>query len=263
MVNAFGLKPVLAIVPGHCFPIVFLPSGKYAGVEVTGIGSGRRKHESFDKVVEIGNAEATKYVVQSDDDQLVDVQHCWSVGVANPELESLPADILQRREIHDGTTSRGGESGRNAEERRTRQEVPADNNTTTTATPADPFSGTWYGTMTINGNDGMGITVPFGIVIQSDGRGNYQATSRFLIILPMDDGRTIQAQVDETYAGRINEGYLAMKGQTKSDTVFATGQSVAMNDYDVLIFQYQNGRLIGLIGQDQNAMSQPQLEKQQ
>jgi hypothetical protein len=50
--EAVGLKPVLVVIPGHCFPAVYLPEGQLMGIEATAVGK-----FNFDKAVEIGNKE--------------------------------------------------------------------------------------------------------------------------------------------------------------------------------------------------------------
>ena len=42
MVNAVGLEPHLALIPGHCFPVVRLPGGQLVAVEATGLAGGLR-----------------------------------------------------------------------------------------------------------------------------------------------------------------------------------------------------------------------------
>jgi len=106
MVHSIGLEPRLALIPGHCFPLVKLPSGRIAGVETTGIGGGSRTGAlSFDRVQPIGDQE---YAKAQQDGRLyeIDVRALWTSGMANPEMEELPADILERWGISE--EGRGG-----------------------------------------------------------------------------------------------------------------------------------------------------------
>jgi hypothetical protein len=50
--EAVGLRPVLVVIPGHCFPAVYLPEGQLVAIEATGVGKC-----NFDKALEIGNKE--------------------------------------------------------------------------------------------------------------------------------------------------------------------------------------------------------------
>lgn len=96
MANALGLEPSLMLVPGHCFPVVRTPDGKWHGVEVTGVRGGQRTGAvAFDAVHAHGN----KQIEQAMTDgryYRIDLHDLWTKGVANPEIEDLPADILER-----------------------------------------------------------------------------------------------------------------------------------------------------------------------
>lgn len=247
MVNAIGLKPVLALVPGHCFPIVFLPSGKYMAVEVTGIGGGRGRHIPFEGAVRTGNAEVEKYVKKSKDHHLVDVRQLWGVGVANPELDPLPADILERKGIGPG-------------------QVPAapapssDDDAPRPAAAAD-YAGSWAGTITFSGEGAQPVRVPFWLVVQEDGEGGYTALARFQISFTTKDGSTLTAQIDEVLTGtRGDNGLLVMRGRRKTLTNVATGQSVA-GTLDAAVFKIGDGVLYGKFGPNQNTLADVVLER--
>ncbi len=97
MLHSLGLPPYLVLIPGHCFPAVILPGGQYVAVETTGVSGGFRfgSVASFEKVFEYGN----KKLLQAQEDgraYLIDLRKLWTKGVANPELASLPPDILKR-----------------------------------------------------------------------------------------------------------------------------------------------------------------------
>jgi hypothetical protein len=96
MANALGLDPYLALIPGHCFPFVKLPSGAAFSVEATGIGGGLRYGSAdFDRAQQIGNKELADARADGRIFE-VEVRDNWTKGVSNPELEDFPADILQR-----------------------------------------------------------------------------------------------------------------------------------------------------------------------
>jgi hypothetical protein len=50
--EAVGMHTVLIVIPGHCFPAVYLPEGQLFAIESTGIGKC-----DFDKAVEVGDKE--------------------------------------------------------------------------------------------------------------------------------------------------------------------------------------------------------------
>lgn len=96
MLNAVGLQPMLVLIDGHCFPAVILPSQRIVAVEATGVGGGLSGgFLPFPKVLEIGTRQFGE-ARQSGRYLLVPVLEMWQSGILTPELEELPADILQR-----------------------------------------------------------------------------------------------------------------------------------------------------------------------
>lgn len=96
MINALGLEPHLALIPGHCFPVVRMPDKKLYAVEVTGVQGGLRTGSAdFDRVYAYGLEELQKAVADGRI-YLLDLHDLWTKGIANPEIEDLPPDILQR-----------------------------------------------------------------------------------------------------------------------------------------------------------------------
>jgi hypothetical protein len=96
MANAVGLEAHLALIPGHCFPVIKLPSGRLAGVETTGIQGGRRTGSAaFARVQPYADDE---YAKATADGRIyeIDVRALWTRGISNPEMEELPPDILER-----------------------------------------------------------------------------------------------------------------------------------------------------------------------
>lgn len=95
MLNSVNIEPFLVVIDGHCFPMARMPSGRLLPVEATGVGDGYDKSMSFEQAVKSAT-ETWQKVNQSGRLVPVDVRQCWMTGVSNPELESLPADILDR-----------------------------------------------------------------------------------------------------------------------------------------------------------------------
>jgi hypothetical protein len=96
MMNSVNIEPILVSMDGHCFPAARLPgSRKYLPVEATGVGDGYEKSMDFDEA----NKSALKTwgeIMKNGRYDLVDVRSFWATGVANPELDPLPADILEK-----------------------------------------------------------------------------------------------------------------------------------------------------------------------
>lgn len=95
MLNSVNITPFLVVIDGHCFPMARTPSGTYIPVEATGIGDGYEKAMNFEQAVKSAN-ETLQKANQSGRLVLVDVRQAWVGGIANPELDPLPADILER-----------------------------------------------------------------------------------------------------------------------------------------------------------------------
>jgi hypothetical protein len=77
------------MIPGHCFPVIRLPSGQLIAVEATVISDG----VPFDKAVQVGMKELNESI-QKGVIYLVDVQKLRALGVPTPELPSLPPSTL-------------------------------------------------------------------------------------------------------------------------------------------------------------------------
>jgi hypothetical protein len=95
MLNSVSIDPFLVVIDGHCFPMARLPSGKLIPVEATGVGDGYEKAMDFEQAVKSA-VKTWKEVNQSGRYVLVNVQHSWMDGIANPELETLPPDVLEK-----------------------------------------------------------------------------------------------------------------------------------------------------------------------
>ncbi|MHC1728309.1 MAG: transglutaminase-like domain-containing protein [Syntrophobacteraceae bacterium] len=95
MLNSINIEPYLVVIDGHCFPMARTPSGIMVGVEATGVGDGYEKGMSFEQAVKSAT-ETWKKVNQSGRFVLIDVRQIWMAGISNPELDTLPPDILDR-----------------------------------------------------------------------------------------------------------------------------------------------------------------------
>ena len=95
MLNSVNIPPYLVTMDGHCFPMGRTPSGNLIPVEATGVGDGGQKSASFVQAYKSA-MNTWRKVNQTGRFDLIDVRDCWMRGVPNPELESLPPDILEK-----------------------------------------------------------------------------------------------------------------------------------------------------------------------
>ena len=100
-----GLDAALALIPGHAFPVVRLPSGQVVGIETTMVGGGSRASTvgslPFDAALEQGTKTFNEKW-NGPEIVLINFQDLWQKGVANPELEPLPPTVLQQWGIREG-----------------------------------------------------------------------------------------------------------------------------------------------------------------
>ena len=92
MAECLGLRPYLFVLPGHAIPVIGLPGGNLIPVESTLVGELGQQY-SFQQAVQIAQDEVNE-AIQKGQYYLVDVKQMREMGVGNPELPELPADIL-------------------------------------------------------------------------------------------------------------------------------------------------------------------------
>jgi hypothetical protein len=85
--EAVGLRPVLIVIPGHCFPAVYLPEGQLVAIEATGVGKC-----DFQKAVEIGNQELQR--ARQGESIQVDITAMRKAGIQSLDLPALSATFL-------------------------------------------------------------------------------------------------------------------------------------------------------------------------
>lgn len=85
--EAVGLRPVLIVIPGHCFPAVYLPEGQLVAIEATGVGKC-----DFDKAIEIGNKELQQ--ARQGESIIVDVPTLRKAGIESLDLPVLSHSFL-------------------------------------------------------------------------------------------------------------------------------------------------------------------------
>ncbi len=92
--EAVGLKSNLMLIPGHCFPVIELPSGTIVPVEATMIGGEATGRQTFDDALKQGARNLQENMAKPH--YLINVTDMWQQGIVNPELPPLPADVLNR-----------------------------------------------------------------------------------------------------------------------------------------------------------------------
>jgi len=91
--EAVGLETMLVVIPGHAFPVVILPDGRFLPIESTLI-SGPEGAAQFSQALEAGLKQLSE--LRMGMHYLVDVRDRHQQGVVSPELPALEADALQR-----------------------------------------------------------------------------------------------------------------------------------------------------------------------
>jgi hypothetical protein len=132
--EAVGLRPVLVVIPGHCFPACYLPSGQLVAVESTMIGKA-----DFKQAFEYGMKELAD--ARQSVSYLIDVQEHRALGVYCIDLPEPPLNYLD--ELGYKTVSTAGSAGRS---------VPNDG-------AAAGLAGKWTFDGTINGVQVQAIDV--------------------------------------------------------------------------------------------------------
>jgi hypothetical protein len=231
--NAVGLQPYLALIPGHCFPVLRVPSGTLVAVEATGVQGGiRAGSASFEDVFKYG----IKELRESMDDgriHLVDVQDLWTRGISPPELEVLPPDILQRWGVSLGDEGGGGGGGG--------RDAGGGGNAGgggggggTTPPPTAGYAGTWGGQVSEQLPTGETIRYPVMLVIQQMQDGSFQARAQARATVPTEQG-PLDMHLEQVYNGRVqSNGMLLLQGTRKVATNVSTGQQMDMQVDQVL-----------------------------
>jgi hypothetical protein len=118
--EAVGLRPVLVVIPGHCFPAVYLPEGQLIAIEATGIGKC-----NFDKAFELGNKELADS--RQGESIQADIMALRKAGIQGLDLPVASSTFLTelgyrfevKQQVQEGTQQRVAQSG-NGQTRKTR-----------------------------------------------------------------------------------------------------------------------------------------------
>jgi hypothetical protein len=194
--EAVGLKPVLIVIPGHCFPAVYLPEGQLVAIEATGVGKC-----NFEKALEIGNEELQR-ARQSESIQ-VDVMAQRKAGVQSLDLPTASPTFLTDMGYHFDATSRTTTQQQAAQQ----QTDEADDSRSTAATPS--VVGVWgfTGQLPVGNVDvGLALTAQgkMAFVIISKGPngqqsvksvGHWQASGNMLVLTDENMTQRFQYQL--------------------------------------------------------------------
>jgi hypothetical protein len=245
MAHSVGLKPYMVLVPGHAFPVVQLPSGNYLPVESTGVGGGQRYGTaSFEQVVQAATETYQKYAQEGTVIE-VDIEAEWSMGVSCPELEPLPADILQRWNIVLNTPQPAPSPQPGPAP--TPQPGPQPTPPTPTPNPAPQpgtFLGQWAGQASEPMPDGSTLTYPIVMEITDAGNGVIQCDWYGEADIQNQFGGTMHVTVFERFLGQMQNGRLGMAGQEKTVTI--DGQQQTMPG-DQMMLTLTNNQIMGQI----------------
>jgi len=169
--EAVGLRPVLVVIPGHCFPAVYLPEGQLVAVEATGVGKC-----DFDKAIEIGNKELQQ--ARQSDSIVVDIMALRKAGIQSLDLQNISPNFLTESgyrfdaKPHIRTV---------AAETKTVQTGNGDQQQTTTGRSASQIVGTWEFKGQFGNQD-----VDLGLCLRAEGR------MAFVMITKGADGQPVQ-----------------------------------------------------------------------
>jgi len=112
LMNSVNIEPLLVSLDGHCFPAARLPKGGIVPVEATGVGDGYANSMSFQGAVKSAS-KTWDEIMKNGRYNITDVRAFWMSGIGNPELDPLPADILEKWGVMD-VAERGAPAGRAA-----------------------------------------------------------------------------------------------------------------------------------------------------
>ena len=227
MAHAVGLESYMILIPGHAFPLIQLPSGNFLPVECTGVGGGKKYGStSFDDVVQIAKQNFEKHAAEGTLIE-VDIDDAWLSGIANPELEAVPADILQRWNTVLEFTLSPDDGGPDNDPRAT--------------TDGSAYVGRWSGTATQPIPGGQSLPWTMELTIAAGPNGTLQATSYGEARIPNGWGSDLY-RFDQSLEGQVQSGRLELRGTSKTLTINGQPQRLPT---DTMVLQLQGGRLIG------------------
>lgn len=232
-----GLNAALALVPGHAFPVVQLPSGQVVGIETTMVGGGAREGGGaapFEAALEAGSARWQHHGTEGSLLE-VDFRELWQKGISNPELEPLPPNILQQWGIREG----GAVSALQA---------PAVHRPQMSAAGASSpvgFFGSWQGLGSSTNARGQ-VTIPAALEIVNAGGGRVSAVLRLEGQVATPQG-SVKVFFEGLYHGELDdEEELTLRAERRVFT--AEGMPPQAQGPGKLKLDLAHGRLTGREG---------------
>jgi len=190
MMNSVNIEPILVSMDGHCFPAARLPRSRALfPVEATGVGDGYAKSMSFKEANKSAVKTLTE-IMKTGRYDLIDVRNCWVAGVANPELDPLPADILEKWGIM-GLAEGAGPAARRAPAAQEYAQAPQ--------SARGSLTGNWGCKITLP--NGQSQTGACQVVQQGD---QVQLVFRFAYQQMGQDGRPHQVQEQNPFRGTFD-----------------------------------------------------------
>ncbi len=190
MMNSVGIKPLLVSLDGHCFPMGVTPSGQFVPVEATCVGGGGKDSLEFEKAVKIGLKEWSD-LQKSGRFVITDCQQCWGAGISPPELDPLPADILERWKIT--------EAVRAAPQPAPAPTPPAGNTGGAPAQPSALAAGNWA--FAVTQQDGSKLQGAAQVAVQAN---RVQMVFNLAYQVTGYDGQPHQAREQNTFVGAVS-----------------------------------------------------------
>lgn len=228
MAHAVGIEAHLALIPGHCFPVFRLPtSGTLQGFEATGIAGGLRHGSADAPSMFQKGAEELREAAQDGRIYLVDVRSLWTQGVANPELDELPAGILEAwgiREEGRGTPAGGQPPG---------------------AAQDDPFTGIYGGPVSEPQADGTTITFPVRMGIDRQPDGSYGFVFRADVTVKSDEGKELLVVVLEEGRGERRGNELVLTSTSRKATPQGSSEGGSIDGTVRIVARLEGQVLVG------------------
>jgi hypothetical protein len=186
--EAVGLRPVLVVIPSHCFPAVYLPEGQLVAIESTAVG-----HVPFEKVIELGTQDLQK--AQQGDSIIVDISSMRKAGIQSLDLPAISSTFL-------------ADEGYRFDAQPQRVVSQEGDNGQTQAQAAPSIIGVWeYQGPTPVGNVDVGLALKedgrmgFAIIMQADGQqkqfkssGTWRVTDNTLVTSDQTGTKSFQFQ---------------------------------------------------------------------
>lgn len=190
--EAVGLKPVLFLIPGHCFPAVYLPNGQLVAVEATAVG---RVH--FKQCIDTGMKEMKQCLDGVTPHYMVNIKDLHAEGVKPLEMPTMPPETLEKWGIKKVSAAR----------QQTQQQQPQQNNNQNGGRQIGKLTGGIWMTQ-LNGENGTKIVQGLAFadngnclwMVQAEGKEPTQKQGTFTyendMVKMTFDGKVFSARVE-------------------------------------------------------------------